>query len=123
MLERMRMEGLTLRRSTRIATVVSAVLRGLSICAPIAIFESPAVPAEISGPDSLIAAIPAQPLAQALTAFSHQTGLQLLYVSGVVDQRPFPPGSVPLRRSRTSSRAPDSSTNTSHRAASASSSQ
>ena len=82
--ERMRMEGQTGRRSARIATVVSAVLRGLSICAPIAMFESPALLAQTFEPKALAADIPAQPLAQALTAFGRQTGLQLLYVSGDV---------------------------------------
>jgi iron complex outermembrane receptor protein len=86
--ERMRMEGQTGRRSARIATVVSAVLRGLSICAPIAMFESPALLAQTFEPKALAADIPAQPLAQALTAFGRQTGLQFLYVSGDVrDQR------------------------------------
>ncbi len=82
------MEGQTGRRSARIATVVSAVLRGLSICTPIAMFESPAVLAQSFEPKVLAADIPAQPLAQALTAFGRQTGLQLVYVSGDVrDQR------------------------------------
>src|ERR1700722_3895369 len=86
--ERMRMEDQTGRRSARIATVVSAVLRGLSICVPIAIFESPALLAQTFEPNALAADIPAQPLAQALTAFGRQTGLQLVYVSGDVrDQR------------------------------------
>jgi iron complex outermembrane receptor protein len=77
----MRMEGQAGRRSARIATVVSAVLRGLSICAPIAIFESSALLAQTFEPKALAADIPAQPLAQALTAFGRQTGLQLIYVS------------------------------------------
>jgi iron complex outermembrane recepter protein len=86
--ERMRMEDQIGRRSAHIATVVSAVLRGLSICAPIAMFESPAVLAQTFEPNALAADIPAQPLAQALTAFGRQTGLQLLYVSSDVrDQR------------------------------------
>jgi iron complex outermembrane recepter protein len=86
--ERVRMEGQTGRRSARIATVVSAVLRGLSICAPIAMFESPALLAQTFEPKALAADIPAQALTQALTAFGRQTGLQLLYVSGDVrDQR------------------------------------
>jgi iron complex outermembrane recepter protein len=86
--ERMRMEGQTGRRSARIATVVSAVLRGLSICAPVAIFDAPAVLAQTFEPKALAADIPAQPLAQALTAFGRQTGLQLVYVSSDVhDQR------------------------------------
>jgi iron complex outermembrane receptor protein len=85
--ERMRMEGQTGRRSARIATAVSAVLRGVSICAPLAICESPAALAQTFEARALAADIPAQPLAQALTAFGRQTGLQVLYVSGVVDQR------------------------------------
>jgi iron complex outermembrane recepter protein len=85
--ERMRMEGQTGRRSARIATVVSAVLRGLPICAPIAFFESPAALAQTFEPKALGADIPAQPVAQALEAFARQTGLQFVYVSGVVDQR------------------------------------
>jgi iron complex outermembrane receptor protein len=85
--ERMRIEGQTGRRSARIAAVVSAVLRGLSICAPLAIFESPAVVAQTFEPKALSADIPAQPLAQALEAFGRQTGLQFVYVSGVVDRQ------------------------------------
>jgi iron complex outermembrane receptor protein len=85
--ERMRMEGQTGRRSARIATAVSAVLRGVSICSSLAILESPAVLAETFEARGLAADIPAQPLAQALTGFGRQTGLQVLYVSGVVDQR------------------------------------
>jgi iron complex outermembrane recepter protein len=81
------MEGQTGRRSARIATAVSAVLRGVSICAPLAILESPAVLAQTFEARALAADIPAQPLAQALTAFGRQTRLQVFYVSGVVDQR------------------------------------
>lgn len=76
------------RRSAGIATVVSGVLRALSICAPVALFDAPATLAEAIEPKALAADIPAQPLAQALEAFARQTGLQLVYVSGVVrDQR------------------------------------
>jgi len=82
--ERMRMEGQTGRRSARIATVVSAVLRGLSVCAPIAIFAEPAVLAQTFEPKALAADIPAQPIAQALAALGRQTGLQFVYVSGDV---------------------------------------
>jgi iron complex outermembrane receptor protein len=81
------MEGQTGHRSARIATVVSAVLRGLSICAPIAIFGSPAVLAQTFEPKALSADIPAQPLALALESFAHQTGLRFVYVSGVVDRQ------------------------------------
>src|SRR5580658_6307378 len=85
--EGMRMEGQTGHRSARIATVVSALLRGLSICAPLAIFESPAVLAQTFEPKALSADIPAQPLAQALAELGRQTGLQFVYVSGVVDRQ------------------------------------
>jgi hypothetical protein len=49
--------------------------------------DAPAVLAQTE-PPALAADIPAQPLAQALAALARQTGLQLVYVSGVVrDQR------------------------------------
>jgi iron complex outermembrane receptor protein len=74
-------------RSARIATVVSGILRALPICAPIALFDGPVALAEGAQP-ALTADIPAEPLAPALEAFARQTGLQLVYVSGVVrDQR------------------------------------
>ena len=76
------------RRSADIAAVVSGVLRGLSICAPVALLDVPATLAQASESTSLVADIPAQPLAQALAAFARQTGLQLVYVSSVIrDQR------------------------------------
>jgi iron complex outermembrane recepter protein len=76
------------RRSADVATVVSGVLRGLSICVPVSLIPVPAVFAETFEPSALAADIPAQPFAQALAAFVRQTGLQLIYVSGVVrDQR------------------------------------
>jgi iron complex outermembrane receptor protein len=76
------------RRSADIATVVSGVLRGLSICAPVALLDVPATLAQASESTSLVADIPAQSLAQALAAFARQTGLQLVYVSSVIrDQR------------------------------------
>jgi outer membrane receptor protein involved in Fe transport len=84
----MRMEGQSRRRSANIATVMSGVLRALSICAPIALFDAPATLAQAFEPKALTADIPAQPLAQALAAFGRQSGLQFVYVSGVVrDQR------------------------------------
>jgi iron complex outermembrane receptor protein len=82
------MRGESRRRLADIATVVSGLLRGLSICAPVALFEAPATLAQAIEPTALAADIPAQPLAHALEAFARQTGLQLVYVSGVVrDQR------------------------------------
>ncbi len=75
-------------RSAGIATVVSGVLRALSICTPAALLDFPPTLAQAFEPTALAADIPAQPLAQALEAFARQTGLQLLYVSGVVrDQK------------------------------------
>jgi len=82
------MEGKPHRGSANVATAVSGVLRALSICAPVAFIPVPAVLAQAFEPAALAAGIPAQPLAQALAAFARQTGLQLVYVSGVVrDQR------------------------------------
>jgi iron complex outermembrane recepter protein len=73
------------RPSTQIAKVVSRVLRALPVCASAALLGAPAAPAQQVS--VLRADIPAQPLAQALTAFANQTGLQLVYVSGVVSNR------------------------------------
>ena len=82
------MGGRSRRRSADIATAVSGVLRALSICAPVALVPVAGVLAQAFEPAALAADIPAQPLAQALAAFARQTGLQLVYVSGVVrDQR------------------------------------
>jgi outer membrane receptor protein involved in Fe transport len=82
------MEARSRHQSARIATVVSAVLRALSICTPAALLDAPATLARAVEPAPLTADIPAQPLAQALEALARQTGLQLVYVSGVVrDQR------------------------------------
>jgi outer membrane receptor protein involved in Fe transport len=67
-----------------IASAVSGVLRALSVCAPAALLNFPAALAQAAEPAALEADIPAQPLAQALAAFTRQTGLQLVYVSGVV---------------------------------------
>ena len=67
--------------------MVSGVLRTLSICAPVALLDAPATLAQTFEPTSLAADIPARPLAEALAAFARQTGLQLVYVSGVVRNR------------------------------------
>ena len=75
-------------RSTGLATVATGVLRALSICTPAALLDAPATLAQAFEPTALTADISAEPLAQALEAFARQTGLQLVYVSGVVrDQR------------------------------------
>ena len=78
------MGGRSRRRSADIATVVSGILRALSICAPAALLDVPPALAQASEPTVLTADIPSEPLAQALEAFAGQTGLQLVYVSGVV---------------------------------------
>jgi iron complex outermembrane recepter protein len=72
------------RRSADIATVVSGILRALSICAPIALVDASTALAQTYEPKALTADIPAEPLAQALAAFARQTGLQFVYVSDVV---------------------------------------
>jgi hypothetical protein len=78
----------TRRVPAELATLVSGILRALSLCAPIAAMDVPAALAQMVAPERLVADIPAQPLAQALEEFARQTGLQLVYVSGVVrDQR------------------------------------
>ena len=64
--------------------MVSGVLRALAICAPVSLVDAPAALAQAFEPRALAADIPAQPIAQALAAFARQTGLQLVYVSGVV---------------------------------------
>jgi iron complex outermembrane recepter protein len=64
--------------------VVSRVLRGLSICAPVALLDASPTLALSYEPTALAADIPAQPLARALAAFRRQTGLQLIYVSSVI---------------------------------------
>lgn len=71
-------------RSADVVTVMSGVLRALSICTPIALVDPAAAFAQAFEPTALTADIPEQPLARALAALAHQTGLQLVYVSGVV---------------------------------------
>ncbi len=74
--------------SSDIAAAVSEALRTLAICTPIALAGASAAPARAAEPAVLAADIPAQSLARALEVFASQTGLQLVYVSGVVrDQK------------------------------------
>jgi iron complex outermembrane receptor protein len=80
------------RPSADIATAVSEVLRTLAICAPVALGGADCAaqgsPARAAESTTLAGDIPAQSLARALEAFAGQTGLQLVYVSGVVrDQK------------------------------------
>ena len=69
------------------ATVMSAVLRALSICTPAALLDFPPTLAHALEPSALAADIPAQPLPQALAALGRQTGLQFVYVSTVVQNQ------------------------------------
>ena len=70
-----------------IATAVSGVLRALPLAlsatlagTAVALAQS----AALAAPEALGADIPAQPLAQALAAFAQQSGLQVVYVSGLI---------------------------------------
>jgi iron complex outermembrane recepter protein len=75
----------TRRVPAELATVASGILRALCLCAPIAAMGMPSALAQQLAPTALMADIPAQPLGEALAVFANQTGLQLVYVSGVVD--------------------------------------
>ena len=61
-----------------------ALLRVLSVCAALALGDVPAAFAESHASETLTAPIAAQPLAQALEALAQQTGLHVVYVSGIV---------------------------------------
>ena len=73
--------------STDIASAVSEALRTLAICTPIAFASAQGSPASAAEQATLAADIPAQSLARALETFAAQTGLQLVYVSGVVREQ------------------------------------
>jgi iron complex outermembrane recepter protein len=83
--------------STQIASAVSRVLRALVIGVPIAQGVAPMALAQSAAPAGPVVAIPAQPLGLALAAFARQTGLQVLYVSGLV--RAHTSHAVPARLS------------------------
>ena len=73
------------RPSANIAAAVCGVLRGLMVWTPLLVFNAPPALAQTT---VLTADIPAQPLAKALDAFARQTGLHLVYISGLIrDQR------------------------------------
>ena len=69
------------RPSANIAAAVRGVLCGLSVCAPLMAIAAPPALAQTT---ALTADIPAQSLAKALEALARQTGLHLVYVSGVI---------------------------------------
>jgi iron complex outermembrane receptor protein len=66
---------------------MSAILRALSICSPVALFDAPATLAQSFDSKALTADIPAQALPQAFAALGRQTGLQIVYVSGDVREQ------------------------------------
>jgi iron complex outermembrane receptor protein len=70
--------------AAQIAKVVTDILRALPGFAPLALLAFPTASAAEVEPAGLTADIPAQALSQALAAFAQQTGLQFVYVSGVV---------------------------------------
>ncbi len=79
-----------------IASAVSGALRALALTLPAALagtgvaLAQSAAPAP-AAPAALSADIPAQPLAAALASFAQQTGLQVVYVSGLIrDQQSHP---------------------------------
>jgi iron complex outermembrane recepter protein len=77
-------QGVPVTGPSRIAAVVAQVLRAGAVCAPLACLSVPPTFAQPAIPEALTHDIPAQPLARALTSFANQTGLQLVYVSGVL---------------------------------------
>jgi len=76
-----------LHRSSQIVRTASGMLRALSICASFALSGASVALAQAVAPAALTAAIPAQPLEQALDTFARQTGLQLVYVADVVNKQ------------------------------------
>ena len=75
------------RPSAGVRTAVSSALRALSICVPVALLNVQPARAQTLERTSLTVDIPARPLAEALTEFASQTGLQLMYLSDVVRNR------------------------------------
>jgi outer membrane receptor protein involved in Fe transport len=69
--------------------VVSELLRTVPFCAPMMLGLPPAF-AQANSSAALQVEIPAQPLAQALSALASQTGLQLVYVSGLIRNQRSP---------------------------------
>ena len=71
-------------RTNQIALAISAALRALSLPVTLASAATAIAQPTAGAPVSLVAPIAAQPLAQALAAFAEQTGLQVVYVSGLI---------------------------------------
>jgi outer membrane receptor protein involved in Fe transport len=85
--------GVHLRHPSRkIARVLSELLRASSIAT--VLVGAPAALAQPIEGATLAADIPAQPLPKALSVFSRETGLQLVYVSGVVRNQQSHPASA-----------------------------
>lgn len=72
------------RPTADLATAVAIVLRTVAAAAPVTLAGTTGTVAATTESMRLVADIPAQPLARALQAYAGQTGLQLVYVSGVV---------------------------------------
>jgi iron complex outermembrane recepter protein len=66
--------------------VVSGILRAALVCAPVVLWADPPA-AEQAAAATLASAIPSQPLTRALAALAQQTGVQLLYVSSIVEDQ------------------------------------
>ena len=97
--------GGRLRRArAEIAKAVSNVLRGFSLCAPVLLLDAPATLAESVESAAPAVDIPAQALSQALEAFARQTGLQLVYISGIVANKRSHAVSAGLNASETLAR-------------------
>jgi iron complex outermembrane receptor protein len=72
------------RSSNQIVTRLSDMLRAIGTGVALALCTAPGAQAVTDAPAALSAAIPEQPLARALEAFTRQTGLHLVYVSRLV---------------------------------------
>ncbi len=70
--------------SADIATAIAIVLRTVAAAVPVTLAGAAGSPVWAVESTKLTADIPSQPLARALEAYVDQTGLQLVYVSGVV---------------------------------------
>jgi iron complex outermembrane recepter protein len=64
--------------------LVSGLLRALSVCVTLALGDVSVALAGTDAPEALTTPIAAQPLEQALEALGEQTGLHIVYVSGIV---------------------------------------
>jgi iron complex outermembrane recepter protein len=90
------------RRPPHVARVVAELLHTVPLCAPLAL-GSPAALAQATSSTTLPVEIPAQSLAQALSTLASETGLQMVYVSGLVrNQRSQAvPAGIPVQEALT----------------------